>query len=247
MPISTVMRFYCYNLTTKIAGRTFLDQSTGRPLVVSCLNPHSFVTAQDDPIFQQALINSDILLPDGIGICGATSRWKHIKIRKIAGDDFHLQLLNELDKAHGKIFYMGSSPVVLKKIEERLRRDRPNITVATHSPSYCKEFSKKENDDIISQIETFAPDALMVGLTAPKQEKWVYNNLGYLKSIKVIACIGGAFDFYAGTIRRASSWAISHYLEWLVRLVKDPVHMWQRNFISTPKFLIYNILHHKEM
>lgn len=241
------MKFYCYNLTTKIVGRTFLDQNNGRPLVVNCLNPHSFITAQNDIIFQEALINSDILLPDGIGICGAASHWKHIKIRKIAGDDFHLLLLNELDKTHGKIFYMGSSPAVLKKIAERLKRDHPNIIVATHSPSYSKVFGKEENDAILSQIEAFAPDALMVGLTAPKQEKWVYNNLDRLKGPRVIASIGGAFEFYAGTIRRASSWAISHYLEWLVRLLKDPVHMWRRNFISTPKFLIYNVRHNKEM
>lgn len=142
---------------------------------------------------------------------------------------------------------MGSSNEVLEKIEKRLKRDHPHIVAATHSPSYCKEFCKEENDAIIAKIEAFAPDALMVGLTAPKQEKWVYTNLEKLKSPKVIASIGGAFEFYAGTIRRASSWAISHYMEWLVRLLKDPIHMWRRNFISTPKFILYNLRHNAEM
>jgi N-acetylglucosaminyldiphosphoundecaprenol N-acetyl-beta-D-mannosaminyltransferase len=158
-----------------------------------------------------------------------------------------MQLLNELDNIHGKVFYMGSTPEVLKSIERRLSDEHPNITFATHSPSYCSQFSDTENQEIIEKIESFAPDALLVGLTAPKQEKWVYANLGKLTTPKVIGNIGGAFEFYAGTKQRAGSWAISHHMEWLVRLLKDPIHMWRRNFISAPKFIIYNLKHYKEM
>lgn len=240
-------RFYNYWLTTDLSVCTLVDYERKKPLVVNCINPHSFVTAERDPLFKAALQASDMLLPDGMGICAAVNHWKHKKIAKIAGDDFHLQLLEELDAKHGKVFYLGSTPEVLSKIAERLSREHPHISCATLSPSYCPTFSAEENAVIIDKIEAFAPDALLVGMTAPKQEKWLFANIDKLTTPKVTGCIGGAFEFYAGTKKRASSWAVAHGAEWLVRLLKDPRHMWRRNFISSPQFILYNIQHSKDM
>ncbi len=241
------MKFYDYNLTLSIDNYNFVQHERPLPVVVNCLNPHSFVTAESDPLFKQALCHSTLLLPDGIGICNAVQRWKHTHIHKIAGDDFHYRLLSELEQRRGKVFYMGSTPQVLKLIEERLRREYPHIAVATHSPSYCAAFTEEENAAIIDKIERFAPDALLVGMTAPKQEKWVYSQLARLSTPKVIGSIGAVFDFFAGTKKRAPRWMIDLRLEWLARLIQDPARMWRRNFVSAPRFILYNLHHHQEM
>ncbi len=85
-------------------------------------------------------------------------------------------------------------------------------------------------------INGFKPDILFVGMTAPKQEKWVYVNKEQIEA-KVIVSIGAVFDFFAGTVKRSGPIWIKLGLEWLPRLVKEPRRLWKRNFVSTPLFL----------
>ena len=216
-------------------------------MVVTCMNPHSFVTALEDDAFRQALRESDMLLPDGVGVCMALKRWKGVEVPKIAGSDFHQQVLEELQRKGGSIFYMGSSPAVLQRSEQRLAKEYPNIRCRTYSPPDVPVLSEEDNARICQAIEEFAPDALMVGMTDPKQEKWIHSNLSRLHSPKVIGAVGGVFDFFAGTIKRAPAWAIRLHIEWLWRFVREPKRMWQRNMVSSPRFLRYTRKHHNEM
>ena len=103
------MKFFSYNLTLDIDGLQMVDPDRERPWVVDCLNPHSFVTAEEDAAFKQALTDCDILLPDGVGICMEVHHWKGRQIKKIAGDDFHRHVLGELEAMGGRIYYMGSN------------------------------------------------------------------------------------------------------------------------------------------
>ena len=89
---------------------------------------------------------------------------------------------------------------------------------------------------MIAAVNKCKPDILFVGMTAPKQEKWVHTNNTFL-DVKVITCIGAVFDFYAGTVKRSSPFWIKLGLEWLPRLLREPKRLWKRNFVSTPLFL----------
>ena len=90
---------------------------------------------------------------------------------------------------------------------------------------------------MISAVNSFAPDALFVGMTAPKQEKWVHEHRDRLNA-PLICPVGAVFDFYAGTVRRSGEFWIRMGLEWLPRLIREPKRLWRRNFISTPLFLV---------
>ena len=241
-------QFFEYQLTDDISLiSNYLEKSNGEestenvcgPMVVGCLNPHSFVIALDDPLFHQALKNCDFLLPDGEGICMAMRRRFGTHIDKIAGDDIHRHLISGLEKKQGKVYYMGSSEKVLTLIKNRLEKEYPSVTVRTLSPSFCDELSEEESMQIIDDINGFAPDILFVSMTAPKQEKWVEKYRSLLTNVKIVASIGAVFDFYAGTVKRAPKWAVKMHVEWLFRLIKEPRRMWQRNFVSTPRFLRY--------
>lgn len=238
--------FFSYRLMTDLAevGNALKEH---RQVVVNCLNPHSFVEALDDDKFQEALEKSDILLPDGEGVCLALKRWKKVNINKIAGDDLHNYLLDYLGKNGGKVFYMGSSIDVVTRIEERVKREYPNIEIAALSPSYSEKMPESETVEVVNAIEEFRPDVLFVSMTAPKQEKWVLENKYRLKSPTIIASIGAVFDFYAGTVKRAPAWAVKMKMEWLVRFLKEPRRMWKRNFVSTPRFLRWVRKHHSEL
>ena len=241
------MKFFEYNLTTRIADTDFVNHGGQRPIVVGCLNPHSFIMAQSDDIYRQALTACDVLLPDGIGICMALKRWKNVEIDKIAGDDFHRQVIAEAAAKNGRLFYLGSTPEVLQRIKQRLAKEHPALNVMTWSPTFSQEMSDEENDTIIGLIQSFAPNVLLVGLGAPKQEKWIERNRARLSAVDTIGAIGGAFEFYAGTIHRASPWVIRLHLEWLVRFLHEPKRMWQRNMVSTPRFLRYTRHYRNEM
>ena len=206
--------------------------------VINTINAYSFVIAEKNKQFKKALQSSDVLLPDGFPIVLAARILKKQKIQKIAGADIHNQLLKTANKRNKKVFYLGSSPKTLKKIEFRLRKEYPNIKLGCYSPPYKQKFSSEDNNQIIKSINSFEPDMVFVGMTAPKQEIWVNNHKNELNA-KIICCIGAVFDFYAGTVKRAPNWMIKIKLEWFYRLIKEPKRMWKRYLIYSPLFFLY--------
>lgn len=204
--------------------------------IINTINPHSYCTAKKDVLFHDSLINSNLILPDGSGIVLAILLIYGKSIKKYSGPQLHLDLLNIANKENKKVFYLGSSTSTLELIEDRIKKEYPNINVKTYSPPYKKEFSVQDNQEMIEAVNKFEPDFLFVGMTAPKQEKWTYQHKKQLNA-KVICSIGAAFDFFAGTVKLPPQWMIDVHLQWLHRLCKEPKRMWRRNFISTPEFL----------
>ncbi|WP_111308316.1 WecB/TagA/CpsF family glycosyltransferase [Confluentibacter sediminis] len=205
--------------------------------IINTINPHSYCEAKKDNVFAEALLNSDVLLPDGSGIVLATKILTGKKINKIAGADIHHFLLEQADLKKQKVFYLGASKSTLNLIEKRIAKEFPNIQVASYSPPYKQEFSQEDTNTMLSKINTFKPSIVFVGMTAPKQEKWVYNNKESIDAI-TITSIGAVFDFYAGTVKRSAPIWIDLGLEWFPRLLKEPRRLFYRNFVSAPKFLL---------
>lgn len=204
----------------------------------ACANPHSLVIAQSDSEFKSALLGSEIVVADGTGVT-MMSRAVRVPIGpRIAGEDFFLGLMRELDRnASGlRVFFFGSTEHVLALIRNRVKRDFPNIDVCgTLSPPF-RDWSPEENQGLVQQINAARPDVLWIGMTAPKQEKWVNRNRHQLTA-PVIGSVGAVFDFFAETHPRAPRWLCRMGLEWLYRLVREPRRMWRRNFVSTPVFI----------
>lgn len=214
---------------------------SGKTTVVNTLNAYSYVKARFDNLFKKALNNSTILVPDGFSIVVASRFLAHKKIKKIAGADVFYHYCRKLNQISGKCFLLGSIPHTLSKIQEKMHKEYPNIQVASFSPPFKPFFSDKDNQMMQSRINAFSPDVLFVGMTAPKQEKWVFKNHKHLDA-KVICSIGAVFDFYAETKKRAGKFWIKHNLEWLIRFLQEPRRMWKRDVISFV-FYFYLIYH----
>lgn len=215
-------------------------------LLINTINAHSYNTAQNDAKFAQALLSGDVLIPDGASIVWAC-KWLKAKAqprRRCAGWDLFSVEMEKLNKKGGKCFFMGSSEKVLSLIKERTAINYPNIEVETYSPPYKAAFSEEDNLRIIDVVNQANPDLLWIGMTAPKQEKWVYEHWGDLNINCHTGTIGAVFDFYAGTAQRAPLWWQEHSLEWLYRLLKEPRRMWRRYVIGNPLFL-WNIMKEK--
>ena len=135
--------------------------------------------------------------------------------------------------------FLGSSQKVLSLIHKRATTDFPNLDVLTYSPPFKAEFSDEDSRAMIQAINMAKPDLLWIGMTAPKQEKWVFGHWDKLNIHCHCGTIGAVFDFYAGTVRRAPAWWQRHSLEWLFRLLKEPKRMWRRYVIGNAKLLYY--------
>jgi len=222
-----------YNVFTKSLQE--LDLNAVR--IINTINPHSYCLSRYDRIFNEALNSSDILLPDGTGIVLAARILNNQSITKIAGADIHQYLLQQANLKNEKVFYLGASQSTLELIQNKVKREFPNITVSSFSPPYKPQFTKSETAQMLEKVNDFKPDILFVGMTAPKQEKWVFANKVDINANTIVS-IGAVFDFYAGNIKRSSDFWISIGLEWLPRFLKEPKRLARRNLVSTPKFLV---------
>ena len=204
-----------------------------------CANPHSLEVARSDPLFRRSLLEADMLTPDGEGILLASRILKGSIKRRITGSDIFSGLTRKFDR-EGKCryFFLGSTNENLTQIREKMKKEFPGIEVAgMYSPPFKEDFSDEDTRTMVEIVNRVQPHVLWVGMTAPKQEKWIYRHKKKLE-VRFIGAIGAVFDFYVGTVKRSHPWFLEHGLEWLPRLVREPRRLWGRNFISHPKFLM---------
>lgn len=214
----------------------YLDSKHYDKLLINTINTHSFNLTLEDKEFREALLKSDVLLPDGVGILMALRVLNKVKRNKIAGYDLLIYELEWLNKSGGKCFFLGSSENVLKLIKDRIENEYPDIISSYYSPPFREDFTEEENNIMIKAVNSFSPDVLFVGMTAPKQEKWTARHFGNLNA-RHICSIGAAFEFFAKTKKRSPKWLIKIWLEWFYRLIKEPVRLWRRYIIGIIKFL----------
>lgn len=233
-----------YAVTTMAAGKCvdwimqWLATDTVRKVFI-CANPHSLVQAEDDPAFQQALHAADLLTPDGSGIVLASRILGGTIRERVTGSDIYWGLSEALNGTGGRsYFFLGSTEKTLAAIKEKMAWEYPHIRFAgSCSPPFKAEFSREENRRMVEAINAAAPDVLWVGMTAPKQEKWIYQHRDQL-NVKFIGAIGAVFDFYVGNVKRSHPVFQRMGLEWLPRLMQEPRRLFRRNFVSSPLFLL---------
>ncbi|MCF6237088.1 MAG: WecB/TagA/CpsF family glycosyltransferase [Gammaproteobacteria bacterium] len=204
-----------------------------------CTNPHSIQVAETDSLFKEALQQADLATPDGVGIVIASKIFGGGIKDRVTGSDVFLGLSEVLNKkGTGSYFFLGSTESVLEQIREKIAVEYPRIkVVGTYSPPFKSVFSDDDNQKMIEAINSVSPDVLWVGMTAPKQEKWIYQHRGQL-NVKFIGAVGAVFDFYTGNVKRSHPFFLKMGLEWLPRLLQEPRRLWQRNFISNPMFMM---------
>ena len=222
-----------------VRSRAEMDRwPTGR-FLIDTVNAHSFVVAQKDPAFADALLQADALLSDGISIVNAC-RWlktENAPDEKIAGADLFAYEMEKLNEKGGTCFFLGSSPATLARIEEKAKATYPNIRVISYSPPYKAVFTAEESQLMLNAVNAANPDLLWVGMTAPKQEKWLHDHWPELDIHCHAGAVGAVFDFFAGTVERAPQRWIDLGLEWLYRFLKEPRRTWRRYLLDNPRFL----------
>ncbi len=192
-----------------------------RKILINTMNPRVFTISRRDRRLKSSFENTEFLIMDGQYFVAApllmNGRW----VSKISGTRVFYHLMAEANKHSGRVFFLGASEKVLELMKARARVDYPNIEVDYYSPPFKPQFSDEENKTIIEKINVFRPDIVFVGMTAPKQEIWGYENKEYLNS-RVICAIGAVFDWYAGVQRQPERIWVRLGLEWFIRTVRRP-------------------------
>lgn len=243
--ISNVLNYNVSTLNKNDTINHILNHIEGinSPIWLACLNPHSYATALNDLEFSSALHKANILIPDGIGIVIADRFLNHLVKNRVTGPDIFFGLSASMQKrGNGKVFFLGSTQECLDDIRVKFKKDYPNIEFSgCWSPPFKEQWTALDNADMRNAINQANPDVLWVGMTAPKQEKWIHENLPYL-NVRFVAGIGAVFDFYTGRVKRAPIFFQKMGLDWLFRLIQQPRRLWRRTFLSAPIFIIHVFL-----
>lgn len=205
---------------------------------MACLNVHSYIVAKEEEAFASALRAADWLVPDGIGLVWAGRMMGSCISTRITGPDIFHGVMTSLNRSKGSVFFLGSTEETLRAIEDKVKIEFPGVHIAgTYSPPFKAEFSEEDINAMIEAVAASRADVLWVGMTAPKQEKWIASHRHRLPVV-FAGAIGAVFDFYSGNLRRSHPLMQKMHLEWLHRLIMQPRRHWRRIAFSIPKFLL---------
>ena len=127
-------------------------------------------------------------------------------------------------------------PGVPEALAARLQERFPELmVVGGYSPPF-RQLTASEDEAIVDRINEAAPDIVWVGLSTPKQERWMHDHVGRLNAPALIG-IGAAFDFVSGRKRQAPRWMQRSGLEWTFRLASEPRRLWRRYLLNNPLFV----------
>ena len=198
----------------------------------------------DDENVKKAITSAHMILPDGDGTLWAAKELGMPLKEKVAGVEFGKNLIREAAEKGFKLFLLGGKPGVAEKAAENLKKEYPELSICGVCDGYFEKSGDK-SDEIIKKITDSGADILYVCLGAPAQEIWVYENREKLSSVKLVACLGGSLDIYAGTVKRAPALFVKLKLEWFWRLLKQPTRIGR--MMNIPKFMIYVKKYKKQM
>ena len=144
------------------------------------------------------------------------------------------------DDSKCKIFLLGAAEGIadkaMKRINEKVGR---NIVVGAHSPSYGFEKKEKECEELINIVNNSGANVVLVGVGAPKQEKWIMKYKDRMPNVDIWMALGATIDFEAGTLKRAPLIWQKCGMEWLYRCIKEPKRLFKRYFVDDMKFFFY--------
>lgn len=190
-------------------------------ILINTISPNSYGIAVHNERMRNALKKADYLVLDGVYFGLAPLLYKRQKIKRITGWNCFQYFSTIINKKKGKVFFLGSTQKTLEKIKTRYNQEFPDIEIDFYSPPFKTEFSVEDNELMHNKINNFSPDVLFIGLTAPKQEIWGYENKTNINA-NVICTIGNVFDWYAGNSKRPGKFWQKIGLEWLVRIFYRP-------------------------
>lgn len=196
---------------------------------------HGISESQREPHFKEILNGADLVVPDGMPLVWLGKRHGHALKRRVYGPEL-MQTFCEQTGAKYRHFLYGGAPGVPEHLAAVLRVRYGISVVGTYSPPF-RTVTSEEDEQIMDRIHAANPDILWVGLSTPKQERWMHEHRHRL-CVPVLVGVGAAFDLHSGRTKQAPVWMREHGLEWSFRLFQEPRRLWRRYLINGSLFLV---------
>ena len=223
-----------YERTMDWMDATIVDGGQGYVCVAAT---HTVMACQEDPALREAVVQSDLTVPDGQPLVWAMNALGHNLTSRVYGPDLMARYCERSATTGTKMFlYGGRNQGALVQLALNLRHRYPGVQiVGGYSPPY-RPLTSEEEDAIISEIDGSGADVVWVGVGVPKQEKWMAQMRPRLAA-PVLIGVGAAFDFHAGLVPQAPAFIQSAGMEWAYRLSREPRRLWKRYLRYNPRFV----------
>jgi N-acetylglucosaminyldiphosphoundecaprenol N-acetyl-beta-D-mannosaminyltransferase len=204
--------------------------------VVCVCNAHSVVSARQDPSFAAALAAADLATPDGAPVAWMLRRLGAADQPRVSGPDLMLAYCDHAAALGEPIFLYGSTEASLAALRSNLEGRWPGLVIAGAVAPPFRPPTPGEDAVDVERINRSGARTVWVSLGCPKQELWMAAHRGRVQAVMI--GVGAAFDFHAGTLRRAPRWMQRSGLEWLHRLLGEPRRLWRRYLVTNTAFIV---------
>jgi len=198
---------------------------------------HGVMEAQHDPAFRTVLNTADLVVPDGMPLVWLGRRRGFALERRVYGPELMLCFCEQTAPKGYRHFFYGGAPGVPERLARILQERYPGLRVAGIICPPFRPLTPEEDAEVIEAINRAEPDVLWVGLSTPKQERWMFEHKETLR-VPVMVGVGAAFDINSGRSKQAPCWMQENGLEWLFRLVQEPQRLWRRYLVYGSSFVI---------
>jgi len=215
--------------------------SRGEPRYVCVTGMHGVMECQRDEQLRRIHQGAGLVTTDGMPLVWLCRLKGRRNVERVYGPDLMLALCARSVSRGYRHFLYGATPQVLDTLATRLVARCPGLqVVGTYAPPF-RAPTAEEEDAILRQIRAARPDIVWIGLSTPKQERWMADHVARLAG-PVLIGVGAAFDFHAGLKRQAPRWMQRNGLEWLFRLLSEPRRLARRYLTNIPLFAWYLLL-----
>lgn len=204
------------------------------PQRVSFVNAHCINLMQHDPHYRAALLTSDHVLPDGIGVALAAKMNNQPLAANLNGTDFTPFLLRKAQALGLSVFLFGGRPGVAADAAARLVCDIPGLKIAGVRDGFG---GAADSDAAIAAINASGADIVLVAMGVPLQDVWLARNAGRLTA-RITLGVGALFDFLANRVARAPRLVRRAKMEWMWRLAMEPRRMARRYLVGNATFML---------
>lgn len=196
---------------------------------------HGVMESQLDPALRVIHNRAGLVTPDGMPLVWISRLRGHRGVERVYGPDLMLACCESSVAKGYRHFFYGGATGVPERLSERLQKRFPGLQIAGQWSPPFRELTTLEEAELIERINAARPDIVWIGLSTPKQERWMARYVGRI-SAPVLIGVGAAFDMHAGVKKQAPRWMQRSGLEWLFRLGAEPRRLWRRYLINNPWF-----------